>query len=105
MSCDRVQGLTTVVRQVLEGTWEEIAAHADELAGEHLKVSVEVDAPPAAVQPNLKMLDAMRAAEEIQRGMNPKSESDGVVIIRDGRQGAMYGLPFLDDMEVQPDDD
>ncbi len=77
--------------QVLEGTWEEIAAHADELAGKRVRVSVEMDAPSAAVQPNLKMLDAMRAAEEIQRGMNPKPDSDGVAIIREGRQGAMYG--------------
>ena len=83
--------------QVLEGTWEEIAAHAEELAGKRVKVSkvsVEADAPPAAVQPNLKMLNAMRAAEEIQRGMNPRPESDGVAIIREGREGAMYGDDF-----------
>ena len=77
--------------QVLEGTWEEIAAHAEELAGKRVRVSVEADAPPAAIQPNLKMLNAMRAAEEIQRGMNPRPESDGVAIIREGREGAMYG--------------
>ena len=77
--------------QVLEGTWEEIAAHADELAGKRVRVSVEEDAPQAAVPPNMKMLNAMRAAEEIQRGMNPRPESDGVAIIREGRQGAMYG--------------
>jgi hypothetical protein len=80
-----------MAQQVLEGTWEEIAAHADELVGKRIKVTVEADALPTAVQPNMKMLDAMRAAEEIQQGMNPAPESDGVAIIREGRRGAMYG--------------
>jgi len=77
--------------QTLEGTWEEIAARADELAGKRVKVSIETDLPQTAVVPNLKMLEAMRAADEIQRGMNPKAGSDGVAIIRDGRRGDMYG--------------
>lgn len=80
-----------MAQQVLEGTWEEIAARADELAGRRVRVSVEVDEPQVAVQPNTRMLDAMRAAEEIQQGMNPKPGSDGVAIIREGRRGAMYG--------------
>lgn len=80
-----------MAQQVLEGTWEEIAAHADELVGKRVKLSVEVDAPQASTQPNMKMLNAMRAAEAIQQGMNPRSDSDGVAIIREGRQGAMYG--------------
>lgn len=77
--------------QTLEGTWEEIATRADELAGKHVKVSIETDLPQTAVVPNLKMLEAMRAADEIQRGMSPKPGSDGVAIIRDGRRGDMYG--------------
>ena len=80
-----------MAHQVLEGTWEEITTHAKELAGKRVKLSVELDAPQPLVQPNLKMLDAMRTAEEIQQGMNPKPDSDGVAIIRDGRRGAMYG--------------
>lgn len=80
-----------MAQQVLEGTWEEIAAHAGELGGKRIKVTVEADAPQAAVQPNVKMLDAIRAAEDIQQGMNPAPESDGVTIIREGRRGAMYG--------------
>lgn len=77
--------------QVLEGTWEEIVTHANELAGKRVRVSVEADMQQDAMQPNLKMLNAMRAAEELQRGMNPKPESDGVAIIREGREGIMYG--------------
>lgn len=76
----------------LEGTWEEIAAHAHEFTGKRLKVSIEDLAPPTAVQPNWKMLEAMRLADEIQQGMNPRPDSDGVVIVRYGRTGPMYGM-------------
>ncbi len=80
-----------MAQQVLEGTWKEIAARAHEFTGKRLKVSIEDTEPTIAVQPNWKMLEAMRQAEEIQRGMNPKPDSDGVVIVREGRQGGMYG--------------
>lgn len=76
---------------VLEGTWEDIAAHTDELAGKRLMVIVEADAKTAVVMPNFAMLNAMREADEIQQGMNPNPDSDGVAILREGRQGAMYG--------------
>ncbi len=76
---------------VLEGTWEEIAAHADELAGKRLRVIVEPETVLGAVTPNFAMLNAMREADEVQKGMNPKLGSDGVAILREGRQGAMYG--------------
>lgn len=80
-----------MARQVLEGTWEEIAAHADELTGKRVRVIVEPETVIEAVAPNFAMLNAMREADEIQKGMNPKLESDGVAILREGRQGAMYG--------------
>lgn len=82
--------------QILEGTWEEIAAHAGELAGKRLKVIVETDAPEAVVRPNTKMLAAMQAADQIQSGMNPRPDSDGVAIIREGRRGDMYGADPAD---------
>ncbi len=80
-----------MAQQVLEGTWEEIAAHAEELSGKRIKVIVETDVGATVLMPNRKMLDAMQAADEIQQGMNPKPESDGVAILREGRRGAMYG--------------
>ncbi len=80
-----------MARLVLEGTWEEIAAHAGELAGKRLTVIVEPETALAAVTPNFAMLNAMREADEIQQDMNPKPESDGVAILREGRRGAMYG--------------
>ena len=36
-----------MVRQTFEGTWEQIVAHAAELAGRHVRVTVFDDAPAA----------------------------------------------------------
>ncbi len=85
-----------MAQQVLEGTWEEIAAHAHEFTGKRLKVSIDDTPSLRAVQHNVKMLEAMQAAEEIQKGMNPKPDSDGVAIVREGRRGAMYGDALTD---------
>ncbi len=85
-----------MAQQILEGTWEEIVAHADELKGKRLTVIVEPDTVPGLVTPNFAMLNAMREADEIQKDMNPKPESDGVAILREGRQGAMYGESAAD---------
>lgn len=87
-----------MAQQVLEGTWEEIAARSNELVGKRIRVTVEAEAPQAVVQPNMKMLEAMRAAEGIQQGMNPSPESDSVEIIRYGRSGPMYGMDYVDDL-------
>ena len=81
-----------MAQQVLEGTWEEIAAHANELAGKRVKVVVETEVVAVGIQPNFAMLNAMREADEIQKDMNPKMD-DGVAILRQGRQGDMYGYP------------
>ena len=77
--------------QTLEGTWEEVAAHVGELAGRQVTVDIKPEGFAAPPRPNVKMLDAMRRAEEIQHGMNPRPESDGVALLREGREGAMYG--------------
>lgn len=37
-----------MLEQVLEGTWEEIAHHADELAGKRVRLTVVEEAPAAA---------------------------------------------------------
>ena len=84
-----------MAQQILEGTWEEIAAHANELAGKRVKVVVEPETAPAATIPNFAMLNAMREADETQKDMNPKMD-DGVAILRQGRWGDMYGYPDAD---------
>ena len=84
--------------QTLEGTWEEIAAHADELADKHLKVIYEVEGaeavnvgPPNVGPPNEKMLNVLREIEEHQKGMRYTSSEDTQNLIRQARNGGMYG--------------
>ena len=73
--------------QVLEGTWEEIASHADEFVGKRLRVTVVEEAPP----PNYAMLEVMRKAAELQAGMRFTDGSDTQKMLREARAGGMYG--------------
>ncbi len=96
-----------MAQQVLEGTWEEIAAHAEELAGKRLKVIVEMDMPAAAEQPNIgppnvgppneKMLGILREIAERQKGKPYTSGEDTQKLIRQARNGGMYGMEPLDE--------
>ena len=48
--------------QVLEGTWEEITQHADELAGKRVRLTVFEETPvdeSTAPRPNEAMLEAL----------------------------------------------
>ena len=75
-----------------EGTWEEVRAHDADLMGQRVRLVVLGKAETTTGRtPNYVMLDAMRKAEEIQVGMNPKSGGDAVTDIRIARAGAMYG--------------
>ncbi len=79
-----------MLEQVLEGTWEEIAQHAGELAGKRVRLTV-VEETPAAVQPNEAMLEAMRKIEERSKDMPFTSGEDTQRLLREARAGAMYG--------------
>ncbi len=93
--------------QVLEGTWEEIAAHAEELAGKRLRVIVETDAPEAVEQPNVgppnmgppneQALAILALIAERQQGRRETSGEDTQRLIREGRAGGMYGLEPISD--------
>ena len=86
-----------MIPQILEGAWEDIRAHDAELIGHRVRLTIlTTELPLKQLQivsqvPNEAMLTAMREAERIQEGMHPKSGSDSVAIIREGRAGAMYG--------------
>ena len=100
-----------MAQQVLEGTWEEIAARADELAGKRLRVIVETDAPEAVESPNVgppnvgppnmgppneQMLGILRDIAERQKGRRYTSGEDTQELIRQARNGGMYGIEPLD---------
>ena len=83
--------------KILEGAWEDIRARDAELIGHRVRLTVLTTENPlkqlqiGSLVPNELMLAAMREAEKIQEGMNPKPTSDSVSIIREGRAGEMYG--------------
>lgn len=82
---------------VLEGTWEEIAAHADELAGKRLTVIVEAETAeeethiPVVGPPNEGMLTALREIEDRQVSRR-QTLGNSVEIVRQGRTGPLYGM-------------
>jgi hypothetical protein len=79
----------------LEGTWEEILAHAPELAGKRVRLTVleGVDATPenGPAQPGRELAAWLRELEESDKEMPFTPAGDTVAIIREGRAGAMYG--------------
>ncbi len=96
-----------MAQQVLEGTWEEIAAHAEELSGKRMKVIVETDIPAASEPanigppnmgpPNEKALAVLAEIAERQKGRRFTSGEDTQSLIRQARNGGMYGMESLDE--------
>ena len=90
---------------VLEGTWEEISAHADELTGKRLKVVVEEVSeasqppnigPPNLGPPNEAALRMLGELEKRQQGRRYTSGEETQDLIQQARNGGMYGREPLD---------
>ena len=75
---------------VLEGTGEEVARHAPELAGRRVRLTVLEEA--ASAPPNEGMLAALRLIEQRQRERQETSGEGTQRLLRDARDGGMYGL-------------
>ncbi len=69
----------------MEGTWEEIAAHQADFAGQRLRVQV-LPTDSDGSDPRLQVLQEI---EMRSRSMNPKSDERDH--LREGRAGAMFG--------------
>lgn len=80
--------------QILEGTWEEITKHAQNLVGKKVRVTVLEDEPIAKAKPNEGMLEALRKVRERNKNMRETGGESGVDIVRRGRAGEMYGYEF-----------
>ena len=77
-------------QQVLEGQWEEILRHGDELSGKRVRlIVIEGEATP---RPNEAMLAAIEAMASIQAGMRSTSADNSEQLLREARDGKMYDL-------------
>lgn len=74
--------------QVFEGTWEEVATHADEFAGKHVRLTVVDETPSPWLEARREKL---RHIAELRRGMPMTDGSDSQRLLREARAGAMYG--------------
>lgn len=76
--------------QVFEGTWEEVATHADEFAGKHVRLTVveETPRPPSWL---VARQEKLRRIAELRQGMPMTDGSDTQRLLREARAGAMYG--------------
>ncbi len=75
--------------QFLEGTWEEVMRHGEELAGRKVRVTILED--ENMPQPNEAMLEALRKISERSKNMPVSGGESSVDIIRRGRAGEMFG--------------
>jgi hypothetical protein len=84
---------------LLEGTWEELAAHAEELRNfKKLRLSVvpEERTPEASlISPNERGLAILRQIAQHQQGRFSSSGEQTNRFIREGREGAMYADDYL----------
>ncbi len=78
-----------MITQTLEGIWEEVAKHADKLKGRRVRVTVFED--EAVPQPNEKALQIIQKVAEKQKEMRYTSGAETQMILRNARNGEMFG--------------
>ena len=76
-----------MLEQVFEGTWQDLAAHADEFEGKQLRLTV-VEEPP---RQNYQMLEVMLRIAERDKDRPLTSGDDTQKLLREARDGKMYG--------------
>jgi hypothetical protein len=84
-----------MAEQVLEGTWEEIVHHAPELAGKRVRLTVlaeHASEPVSWPPPNEAMLAALRKIAERNQGKALTSSEETQQLLREARDGGLYGL-------------
>lgn len=74
--------------QVLEGTWEEIARHGEELIGRKVRLLVLEDDTGAT--PNRKAVDILNDVRSKQKDLRFTNGEEGIDIVRRGRSGDMF---------------
>lgn len=78
----------------IEGTWEEIQQYGARLAGHRLRVTVldeENNINEEPKEPNRKMSEVLRKIADEQENMRFTDGSKTQEILREGRDGGMFG--------------
>lgn len=78
-----------MAQQIYEGTWEEIAQHAPELAGRRVRLTILEE--PSQIEPNRAMLEALRKVSARAKNMPSSSDADTLRFLREARAGRMFG--------------
>lgn len=78
-----------MITQTLEGIWEDVARHAEELKGRRVRVTVFED--EAVPQPNERALQIIQKVTEKQKEMRYTSGAETQTILRNARNGEMFG--------------
>ena len=78
-----------MAQQIYEGTWEEIAQHAAELAGRRVRLTVLEES--AQIEPNRAMLEALHKVSARAKNMPTSSDTDTLTCLREARAGRMFG--------------
>lgn len=81
--------IANMITQTLEGIWEEVAKHADKLKGRRVRVTVFED--EVVPQPNEKALQIIKKVAEKQKEMRYTSGAETQMILRNARNGEMFG--------------
>ncbi len=77
-----------MIARTIEGIWEDVARHAEELKGRRVRVTVFED---EAAPPNEKALRIIRKVAEKQKEMRYTSGAETQTILRNARNGEMFG--------------
>ncbi|MCA1622948.1 MAG: hypothetical protein LC768_12050 [Acidobacteria bacterium] len=78
----------------IEGTWEEIQRYGSRLAGHRLRVTVldqDSSGNKKSLEPNRKMSEVMRKIKVGQEDMRFTNGSKTQDILREARDGGMFG--------------
>lgn len=82
--------------QILEGRWEEIISrNGAQLAGRKVRVYIEPDEPDVeyvTFPANEQALEMIRDLVKLQEGMQETDGSQTERLLREARDGGMYGL-------------